>query len=366
MGKTHQITLLNLIIISFCLLVCSGCINPRQTTHTPAASLSIPEITILPTSTLIANPGIQTLKRLFTPTPSVTPVIDRTHGFREWFPAPILIQAGVIHDLKRDPFDRDPSFILFADGTLIKKSCSSLSCDYTSVKLNLKQICALMNTIEEYGFFDYDPSSYQPSVAGGEITYIEVSAWLNQSIALYQLKDWLEDPNWLERLLKCDGCKSSPKIEPALSNTYWLINSFSAQGAETYHPQQLALWLSTPELGGNPVDWALSSPSLSRLAEMSRCPDASQRQAVALNGEEAETVASYINQVTNQGLSPIFAENSRVYQVSTRWLLPYEQAAGCGSSTNQFPSLEIPQATRLMTCRVSDGLIPTPTATLFP
>ncbi len=84
--------------------------------------------------------------------------------------------------------------MLYSDGTLIKKTCTASQCDFLTVKLNLKQICTLLNTIELYGFFEYDPSSYQPPVAGGEITFIEVTAWRHQSIALYQLKDWIEDP----------------------------------------------------------------------------------------------------------------------------------------------------------------------------
>ncbi|MGB8251629.1 MAG: hypothetical protein WCF08_00305 [Anaerolineaceae bacterium] len=365
MSKSQK-TLPVLITVILCLLGFYGCANPNQPTPISSTSQATLESSITQTPALLASLTIQIVERQLTPTPAVTPSIDLTRGFREWFPAPILIQTGVIHDQKRDPFDRDPSFVLYADGTLIKKSCATSRCETLTVKLNEKQICALLNTIELYGFFEYDPSSYQPPVAGGEITFIEVAAWRNQSIALYQLKDWIEDPNWLERLLKCDGCRKSPEIKPALINTYRLIENFSPPGIGIYHPQQLALWLSYPELAGEPVDWALGSPSLNRLAEMSRCANAGQRQAVVLRGSEAESVAGYINQVINEGLSPIFTEDSLVYQISSRWLLPYEQAAGCGSSTNQFPSLEIPPATELMICRVSDGIIPTPTTTLFP
>jgi hypothetical protein len=299
-------------------------------------------------------------------TTNPTPHIDLVHGIREWVPASILVQAGLIHDEKRDPFDQDPTFVLYADGTLIQKGCAAASCDYTIVQLNTKQICSLLNTIELVGFFDYDPSSYRTPLAGGEITYLEVSAWREQRIALYQLTDWLEDPNWLGRLLDCDGCREPPEIKPALSETYWLLDGFSVPGAVTYHPSSLAVWLSAPELAGEPVDWTLGALTLSRLAGMTQCPNAGQQQAVMLSGSEAENLASYINQITNQGLSPIFSEGSLVYQVTTRWLLPYEQAAGCGESTNQFPSMDIPIIDTPMICHVNDGIIPTATPTLFP
>jgi hypothetical protein len=299
-------------------------------------------------------------------TPNPTPLIDSTTGFREWLPEPILIQAGTIHDLKIDPFDRDPSFVLYANGLLIQKKCDSSSCQYLTASLNMRQTCSLLNTIELYGFFDYDPSSYQTPLAGGEITYLEVTSWRNQHIALYQLKDWLEDPDWLDRLLGCDDCRKPPEIKPALSETYWLLEDLEIPGAVVYQPPSLALWLSEPQLAGDPQDWALSTPSLNRLVSMSQCPSEDQHQAVILTGTEAESVASYINQVINQGFPPIFKENGGLYQVATRWLLPYERAAGCGESTNQFPSADIPAATEMLSCRFSDGIIPTRTSTWIP
>jgi hypothetical protein len=322
-------------------------------------------MTRAPLPTIPPEPVISPLIQLPTVTPGLTPFIDHTRGFREWFPTPILIEAGIIHDLKRDPFDRDPSFVLYANGTLIQKGCHASSCDFTTAQLSKKQVCSLLNSIELYGFFDYDPSGYNTPIAGGEITYIDVSAWREQHIALYQLTDWLEDPNWLNRLLDCDNCREPPLIKPALANTYWLLDGFSVPGSVTYHPSSLAVWLSAPELAGEPVDWTLGSPTLGRLLEMSRCAEAGQRQAVILGGSEAENLASFINQITNQGLSPIFSEGSLVFQVSTRWLLPYEQAAGCGESTNQFPAGDIPVVKTPMSCSISDGFIPTPTPTPY-
>ena len=347
------------------LIIANGCTPVVPGTSTSEILSLSPSIASTLPPTLTPEPVISPDFLFPTNTPRPTPLIDLTHGFREWLPEPILIQAGIIHDLKRDPFDRDPSFVLYADGTLIQKGCVASSCDFTSTQLNTKQICSLMNTIESYGFFDYDPSGYKTPIAGGEITYLEVKAWHEQSIALYQLTDWLEDPNWLNRLLDCDNCREPPLIKPAISNTYWLLDGYSAPGSVTYHPSSLAIWLSAPELAGEPVDWRPGSPTLARLAEMSRCAEPGQHQAIVLSGSEAELLASFINQITNQGYSPIFSEGSLTFQVTTRWLFPYEQAAGCGESTNTFPAADIPLMKAPMSCRVSDGLIPTVTPTLY-
>ncbi|MBN2256578.1 MAG: hypothetical protein JW704_01990, partial [Anaerolineaceae bacterium] len=207
-SKIHPIILLLLIL----LLISFGCNRTGEpplvvTAHRSASKDSGSGIQApLFTSTSTAA-AVTTFS-----TPSPTPRIDPAQGLREWMPSPILIQAGTIHDQKRDPFDRDPFFILYADGTLIQKDCADNSCDYTSAQINTKQICSLLNTIDLYGFFDYDPSSYVTPLVGGEITYLEVNAWRNQSIALYQLQDWLEDPDWLNRILGCDDCRKAPEI----------------------------------------------------------------------------------------------------------------------------------------------------------
>ena len=333
--------------------------NPKNATDSPfTPEFVLPTKSPPPTFISTSHPSITTT--------SPTPFIDPTTGLREWLPEPILIHAGIIHDLKTDPFDRDPSFILYSSGLLIQKKCTAGSCQHLSVNLNNRQVCSLLNTIELYGFFDYDSSGYRTPLAGGEISYIEVTAWRSQRIALYQLEDWLKDPNWLDRLLGCDDCRKAPEIKPALSETYWLLEDLEIPGAVVYHPPSLAVWLSESQLAGDPVDWELNAPSLSRLAGMSQCPFKDQRQAAVITGDEAESVAGYINQVINRGGAPIFQENGVIYQISTRWLLPYEQAAGCGESTNQFPSLEIPRSTVQMSCRLSDGIIPTPTSTWIP
>jgi hypothetical protein len=357
---------LSIVILVLGVLIFCGCAPATLPAHTPIIAIDTTFTSELVTPTKSAPPtATSTSQSVFT-TPSPTPWIDPTTGLREWLPEPILIQAGTIHDLKTDPFDRDPSFVLYSTGELIQKKCTAGSCQYLIVNLNNRQVCSLLNTIELYGFFDYDPSGYRTPLAGGEISYIEVTAWRSQHIALYQLEDWLEDPNWLDRLLGCDDCRKAPEIKPALFETYWLLENLKIPRAVVYQPPSLALWLSEPQLAGDPVDWALSAPSLSRLVGMSQCASVGQRQAAVLTGGEAERVASYINHVINQGLSPIFEENGTIYQISTRWLLPYEQAAGCGESTNQFPSAEIPRSTELMSCHLSDGIIPTPTSTWIP
>jgi hypothetical protein len=364
MDKPRVSRLCGLLLVAG-LTIASGCGHAVPNAVTP----EIPRISLSETIELQPTPTVQPtgspVSQLPTITPGPTPLIDLTHGFREWFPDPILIQVGIIHDQKRDPFDRDPSFVLYANGTLIQKGCNVSSCDFTTTQLNTKQICSLLNTIEMYGFFDYNPSGYNTPIAGGEISYIDVSAWREQHIALYQLTDWLEDPNWLDRLLDCNDCREPPEIKPALSDTYWLLDGYSVPGSVTYSPSSLAVWLSPPELAGEPVEWTLGSPTLGRLAEMSRCTEPGQRQAVVLSGSEAENLAGFINQITNQGLSPVFSKGSLVFQVTTRWLLPYEQAAGCGESTNQFPAANIPLMTTPISCRISDGFIPTTTPTSY-
>ena len=189
------------------LITASGCGQIAPVSPTREISLVSPSASFHPSPTATPEPTSSPAFQFPTITTGATPFIDLTRGFREWLPGPILIQVGIIHDLKRNPFDRDPSFVLYADGTLIQKGCSASSCDFTAAQLNTKQLCSLLNTIELYGFFDYDPAGYNPPLVGGEITYLEVTAWREQRIALYQLTDWVKDPGWLDRLLDCDDCR---------------------------------------------------------------------------------------------------------------------------------------------------------------
>lgn len=356
--RPHFLLPLFVFLLSGCMKpLASPLLSPTQTTASPkVAELHSPD----------TSPGIYTAISTITTTVESTPSIDSTRGIREWYPAEMLIQAGTIHEREENPFNMDPWLLLYSNGLFIKKDCIGTECRYTTAQLSEKDICILLNTIDQNSFFAYDPSGYVTPLVGGEITYIDISTWQQKSVALYQLEDWIEDPGWLDRLLKCSGCRKGPEIAPSLATTYSLLKTYSPSDASPYVPDRLAVWLSQPVLAGEPTTWEIRSPSLSRLYEMSSCTDPNQHRVIILSGSEAKWVSDAINAATSQGKPPVFTEGSLVFELSTRWMLPGEQAAGCGESSEQFHTTPSDSTAKLMVCTVQEGFLPTVTPSWRP
>jgi hypothetical protein len=263
----------------------------------------------------------------------------------------------------RTPFGTAIDFLLLADGQLIVRNCINDVCTYQTGQLGPKQVCALLNTIDQAGFYDYDPSSFISPQPSTHKVFIDVSAWRSLSIELDQLDQWLSDPNWLDKQLNCKTCVEHPIILPALSTTYYLLKYFRPQGLAVYQPQQMGVWLSTPWVDGTPVPWLLDSPTLNDLYNRSRCPGSDQSQAVVLQGDEASRVSEYINQVLGDGFAPIFTEGSLKLQVANQWLLPFENPASCSTSSTQPSATPVPAQVYNLQCSPSDGLVPVITPT---
>ena len=263
----------------------------------------------------------------------------------------------------RTPFGTAIDFLLLADGQLIVRNCIKDVCTYQTGQLGPQQVCALLNTIDQAGFYDYDPSSFISPQPSTHKVFIEVSAWRSLSIELDQLDQWLSDPTWLDKQLNCKACVENPIILPALSTTYYLLQYFRPQGLVVYQPQRMGVWLSTPWVDGKPAPWLLDSPTLSDLYNRSRCPGSDQSQAVVLQGDEASRVSEYINQVLGDGFAPIFTEGQLKLQVVNQWLLPFENPASCSTSSAQPSATPVPAQVYNLQCSPADGLVPVITPT---
>ena len=252
--------------------------------------------------------------------------------------------------------------MLLADGQLIVRNCSQDVCTYQTDQLDQEQVCSLLNTIDQTGFFDYDPTSFVSPQQTSHKVFMQVSAWRSISIELDQLDAWLANPNWLNDQIKCNNCVANPIIPPALSNTYYLLKYFRPSGMQDYQPKAMALWLTTPWVIGAPAPWTLQSPSLSELLARSRCSGSDQKQAVILEGDEASRVSDYISQMVTAGYAPVFSDGQITLQVVTQWLLPFEDPASCTTGQQASPN---PVATPIQAiqCNPSDGLVPIVTPT---
>ncbi len=163
--------------------------------------------TLTPTRTPTPTPTV-------TPTPTPLPVAPLVA--HDWTTEPVLLRFGQIGGDGADPLDYSlPSLILYSDGTLIYRQWAESSdgagrLQLWQVDLDRQKICALLNTIDQAGFFDYDPKTYVPegqylSFDGSSSTVIEVNAWRSKHISLYGLWVFLNDEPSMARAIVLVG-----------------------------------------------------------------------------------------------------------------------------------------------------------------
>ena len=301
-----------------------------------------------------------------TPGPSPTSTPQPTLSAHTWQPAPVLIQAARRDPLAHSPFQLDPFFVLYASGELILQQCQGSQCGLFSQQLDTGGVCRLLNRIDQSGFFDYDPATYQPPQSGGTSIILQVNAWRSQAVDLDQLEQWIADPGWFARQQQCKLCPPAPQILPSLLNTYDLLTRYQPTVVKPYVTDRLAVWVSQPWLAGSAQPWMGTDLSLDSLYQASRCRDAGQSQAVILTGSQARQVSERVNAAMIPGSAPIFSEDSLLLQLETRWLLPLEAAPGCGEASNALPAVAAPTPSFTLSCKPSDGLAEIPTLTPTP
>ena len=327
-------------------------------TDTPTPHI-FPTLAPSRTATLIPTPTI-------TPGPSPTATRQPALAGFTWQPQAVLVQAGMVsYDPPRAGM-RTPQLILYADGSLLHRVCSAAACGYEQSSLPRQAVCQLLNSIDQLGFLDYDPVTYQPPAVGSHAVYFEVQAWRSNAARLDMLDRWIADPTWLETERKCPGCGTPPLIPPALANTFRLLWDYVPAKASTYQPQQLAVWLQKPAVLGKPLQWTLASTRLEDLAARAACPDGRLGQAVILSPPESDLVAGYISGAI-AGLyassAPVFSAGDLTLQVETQWLLPEEVPATCAQPAGMLPGPEVPTPAATLACRPSDGTLMTVTPT---
>jgi hypothetical protein len=274
----------------------------------------------------------------------------------------VLIQAARRDPLAHSPFQLDPFFVLYASGELILQQCQGNQCGLFSQQLETGEVCRLLNRIDQSGFFDYDPASYQPPESGGPSIAIQVNAWRSKAVDLDQLDQWIADPGWFARQQQCKQCPAGPQILPALLNTYDLLSRYQPVEEKPYVADRLAVWVSQPWLAGTPQPWTGTELSLTSLYQASRCSNPQQSQAVVLTGSEAGQVSELVDAATTNNNAPIFSEDPLQLQLQTRWLFPLEAAPGCGEASNTLPAANAPTPSFTLSCQPANGLADIPTS----
>jgi hypothetical protein len=310
---------------------------PAETPPLPTDSLS---------STTSPSPS-ETATLLTTPSP-VAPLADH-----DWAPRPVLVYFDATggDGCCSHPFP--PGFVLYADGTLFLMQWDQ-EWFLGTTHLERSEVCQLLNTIDQLGFFDYDGAGYEidmtnPPVDGSATWQISVSAWREKAVRLYGLGSiirMLEDPPPVE----CDYCPPLPTILPALRNTFNLLSSYEPQLQRFESPSLLALWVERPEevFDASPVEplpWPLTTYKLDDLQAQTEAIGRWDEPGAFLTGPDARTLfRSFDYAVADFGLP--FTQAGRTYQVFAVPVLPGEM----GSPYPAVPSS--------LACSASDGLLP--------
>jgi len=347
-NKTFVKAFLFVVLVSV-LLACT--VPPSQTSSgiesiTPSSTNAENTATFVPTYTSTIGP---------TQTSTQVPALVS----HEWIPQdPLIIFGGSGGDggCGFEP-DLPQYFIVLSTGELfITDWNDALQTDQIrTTKLSRQTTCNLLNSIDQAGFFDYDPSTYISDqqklyslVMGAGSNYISVQAWRFNSVSLYDLGEFLN----MDEIKKAVGtpCAKCPNFEfpiilPSLRKTYELLDKYKPAELHNYQSANLGLWIDTYPQSNEDIVWPLKSIDLSKI--VSPTGESSNKPNIILYGSDAATVFRLFNRAINVcGVTMI--QDAKKYRVFVRPLLP-----------NEFQSTK-PIQTNTLSCSPSDGWVNIP------
>lgn len=321
-------------------------------TKTPLSSTKLPAWTPIPPSET---------PTAFPPTNTSTPL--PTLSFHGWKPDIILANYSYSGGDGPFVFPELPILRLFFDGQLFITSEIEVKDNwYEQVKtkrLSREEICELLNTIDQTGFFDYDEDSYRINRFGEYIDWfqgdggahhsINVNAWRVKDVNLYALWWFINELESGEHLIY-EG-RNYPTILPSLYNTYRLLTNYEPEGMEIYKPEYLEILIHEPGWSSDVQNWTLSSPSLLDLFERAeKAEDIRWIEAkrVIIDGDEAKAVYNSVDKLVDH-YGTFYTDGNLILQVYISPLLPYH-----GMDNQAVPNRP------MMYCDPSDGVLPIP------
>lgn len=348
-------------VISLTLL--AACTGIEQT---QISSNALPETTqsptfIVPSTVMQTTTPTSTQSPTAGPSPTSTPLSPLTSF--SWEAQPIMIEAAQISSNPLDYFNYTPFFVLYGDGFVVKRSCDEEGCRYLQTQLDQDALCQLVNSIALTGFLSANPEAF--SVPGSSDTEIalRVNLYQQNAVQISDLDKWVESPGWYQDTLGCTNCFTPPSIDPAFIALYQLLRDYPISNFTGLSTERLALMLTKPMITGDPQPWSETIVPLSQLAQLSLCPDSQDRRlAVVLEGAEARSIAEFVSKNRNE--AALFSEGDQIWQIQTRWLLPFEMPQTCQGPAGFYPPPAYPDI--LWSCEPGMGTLPSPTPTITP
>ncbi len=245
--------------------------------------------------------------------------------------------------------------ILYSDGRLITNELLPQENDEMEFilqerQLTTQQICSLLNTVEQTGFFDYDIAEYEDGVGLASYTWIEVNGQRSRQLYLHAL--------------------GRPEADPALLDTYRLLANLVGIDRMSYQPERVAVWIQPLEgeqdfrdVMDDRGEWSLERLSLQELAGQavpSEDPFNHRGGITVIEGENASALYDLFEGAPYPHTERIYSQNGQKYFVAVRALLPYETSGGQVGQSPVIPSPDLPIEPSQLTCSPADGLMEVP------
>ena len=330
-------------------------------------SSSLPPVTATvsaPATAVVTPPPAATQPPTMTPTLAATPLPLSAHA---WDAAPVLVRyddAQCVDFCGGESFSPHPAYLLYADGRLItrQRNPGSGALQLRQRQLPRQEMCALLNTFDAIGLFDYDPSAfYEADRAFPRMTApadLWVNAWRAASLSFGGMRDYLPGPLRLGNLIPdapmlrayhlVQGLDALPATEPFIPQAYLLELIELA-------PDQDVFSCCFADEGGA---WSLPALPLAGLYERS-APVAywTPARRVAVDGAEAEALRVWVGDRAETGPTT-YEEGERRFVVAIRGLLPYESPAGVGGPGDVpvIPGPDVVAPTQPLACSPADGV----------
>lgn len=360
-------------------LILLGCIQPidqsitqvSKITSSPSPTLSAsltptvkPTITRRPTKT--PRPT-RTPRPTYTPTLTLTPTVTLTST-----PVPALVAHTwqtdavlLLHDVRGGDgfsYPYPPQLVLYADGRLFKLDYVKVDDGYLSQiltqQLDQQQVCQILNSIDQYGFFDYDPSTYVYDLYGGEPTVLlRVNAWRSNEVSLLGLNSIMR-PNGISEYTEARNGLPAPIILPAIAKTYDFILNQIGDNLQPYEPERLGVWVESRFVSRHPrKPWPLIAPKLADLYDQFSDIQNKDGFGSVLRGEDAKSVYELLDESIAKDE---FTDGVYQYGVFARPLLPYEAPPSLFGIRSEIPAPEFPKPEYQLSCSPEDGVLNIP------
>ncbi len=265
----------------------------------------------------------------------------------QWTQSEPLISVGYIPADAGCGFDAQlpADLTLLPDGRLYRLDLPTgeLKRQIKIATLSRQETCRLLNSIDQAGFFDYDPATYirnpdqwTPPVLWAPTNTIAVKAWRSKSISLY----------WLDGFVNGNEQKQAgmefPTVLPALRNTYTLLTQYEPSYSQIYQWDRLGVWMDWNVQNGDAMDWPLDAFP----ASVPNVAQAGAQPSMILEGTDAMAVYDLFRQrMDTCGITIMEAGN--YYRAFARPLLP-----------NEYTSAPLPAVA--LSCSPADGSVQVP------